>query len=88
MRGSARREGVGDGEQRGEHQQPDNYGPPMRRWQGTVREGPPDAIVMLMAQVVNLQRTATRAFSTPEFKHVSAAGVVWLTDRRLLLRFA
>ena len=88
MPGSAWREGIGDGEQRGEHQQPDNYGPPMRRWQGPFREAPPDAVVMLMAQVVNLQRTATRAFSTPAFKHVSAAGVVWPTDRRLLLRFA
>jgi len=29
MRGSARREGVGDGEQRGEHQQPDDYGLPL-----------------------------------------------------------
>ncbi len=72
MRGSARRESVGNGEQHGEHQQPNDYGPPLRRWQGTVWEAPPGAVVVLMAQVVDLQRTATRAFSAPEFEHVSA----------------
>ena len=72
MPGSAWREGIGDGEQRDEHQQPDDYGPPLRRWQGTVWEAPPGAVVVLMAQVVNLQRTAMRAFSAPEFEHVSA----------------
>jgi hypothetical protein len=72
MRGSAWREGVGNGEQRGKHQQPDNYGPPLRRWQGTVWEAPPGAVVMLIAQGLDLQRTATRAFSAPEFERVSA----------------
>ena len=72
MRGSARREDVGDGEQRGQHQQPDDYGPPLRRWQGTVWEAPPGAVVVLTAQVVDLPWTATRAFSAPEFEYVSA----------------
>jgi len=70
MDGLARREGVGDGEQRSEHEQPDDYGPPLRRWQGTVWEAPPGAVVVLIAPVVDLQRTAPRAFFAPEFGYV------------------
>jgi hypothetical protein len=72
MHDSAWRKNVGDGEQRGEHQQPDAYSPPLRRWRGTAWEAPPVAVVVLMAPVVDLQRTATRAVSAPEFEHVSA----------------
>ena len=68
----ARREGVGDGEQRSEHEQPDDHGPPVRRWQGTVWKAPPGAVEVLIAPVMDLQRTAPRAFSTPEFGYVSA----------------
>jgi len=68
MRGSARREGIGDGE----YQQPDDYGRPLRRWKRTVWEAPTGAVVVLVAQVVDLQRTATRAFSAPEFERMSA----------------
>jgi len=71
MRGSAWREGVGDGEQRGEHQQPDDYGPPLQRWQGTAWKTPPGAVVVLITQVVELPRTARRAFSAPEFERMS-----------------
>ena len=72
MDGLARRESIGEGEQRSEHEQPDDYGPPLRRWQETVWEEPPGAAVVLIAPVVDLQRTAPRAFSAPEFAYVSA----------------
>jgi hypothetical protein len=72
MRGSARCEDVGDREQRGEHQQPDDYDSPLWRWQGTVWEASSGALVLLIAPAVDLQRTAAGAFSAPEFEYVSA----------------
>jgi hypothetical protein len=68
----ARRESIGDGEERSEHEQPDDYGSPLQRWQGTVWEVPPGAVVVLIAPVVDLQRTAPRALSAPEFGYLSA----------------
>jgi hypothetical protein len=72
MHGLVRREGVGDGEQRSEHEQPDHYGPPLGRWQGTVWEALPGPVVVLIAPMVDLQRTAPQAFSAPECGYVRA----------------
>jgi len=38
-----------------------------------VWEAPSGAVVVLIVRVVDWQRTATRAFSAPEFERVSAA---------------